>query len=120
MAYSFTARWLEGADNNAPDALAIRDTHSGDSESLRLQEFRKYAEQDEEYQLLRIFVLNGFPKQRKQLPESCRRYWNIHQQLTLDDGLIVYSCRLLIPSKMSLHTCTKPIKEHLEPSNVLV
>ena len=131
MAYNFTAQWLKGANNTAPDALsrhpvcdpqpvdalterdihnnpeisftelrAIRDTHSGDSESLRLQELRKQAEQDEEYQLLRTFILNGFPKHRKQLPDSCRRYWNIHQQLTLDDDLIVYGCRLLIPSKM--------------------
>ena len=131
MAYNFTAQWLKGANNTAPDALsrhpvcnpqpvdalaerdihnnpemsftelrAIRDTHSGDSESLRLQELRKQAEQDEVYQLLRTFILNGFPKHRKQLPDSCRRYWNIHQQLTLDDNLIVYGCRLLIPSKM--------------------
>jgi len=60
---------------------AIGDTQSGVSESLRLQELRKHAQQDEEYQLLRTFILNGFPKQRKQLPESCRQYWNVHQQL---------------------------------------
>jgi len=44
--------------------------------------------------------LNGFPKQHKQLPESCKRYWNVHQQLTVDDDLIVYGYRLLIPTKM--------------------
>jgi len=126
MAYNFTAQWLKGVNNNAPDALsrhpvydpqpadvlAENDIHNnpemsltelraiGDSESLRLQELRKYAEQDEEYQQLRTFILQGFPKHRKQLPESCRQYWHIHQQLTLDDDLIVYGCRLLIPSKM--------------------
>jgi len=53
---------------------AIGDAQSGVSESLCLQELCKHAQQDEEYQLLRTFILNGFPKQRKQLPESCRRY----------------------------------------------
>ena len=28
------------------------------------------------------------------------RYWNVHQQLSLDDDLIVYGCRLLIPTMM--------------------
>ena len=51
---------------------AIRETHNEDSEGLSLQELRKHAEQDEEYQLLRTFILDGFPKQHKQLPESCR------------------------------------------------
>jgi len=104
MAYNFTALWLKGINNNAPDAhsrhpvcnpqpadnLAERDAYNnpemsftelrdigdaqyGVSESLHLQELRKHAQQDEEYQLLHTFILNGFHKQRKQLPESCRR-----------------------------------------------
>ena len=128
MGYNFTAHWVKGSKNDAPDALsrhpiqdpemtdalaeldihddpdmsiaeirAISDQHN---ESLRLQELRKHAEQDEQYQLLRSLILNGFPKHRKQLPESCRKYWNVHQHLTLDDDLIVYGCRLLIPSTM--------------------
>ena len=87
MAYNFTAQWLKGANNNAPDALsrhpvcnpqpadnlakrdaynnpemsftelrAIGDTQSGVSESLRLQELYKHAQQDEEYQLLRTHL----------------------------------------------------------------
>ena len=143
MAYNFTAQWLKGSNNNAPDALsrhpicnpqpadnlaerdaynnpemsftelqAIGDTQSGVSESLRLQELHKHAQQDEEYQLLRTFILNGFPKQRKQLPESCRRYWNVHQQLTVDDDLIQYGCRLLIPTKMRHQVLTNLHEAH--------
>ena len=91
---------------------AIRETHNEDSEGLRLQELRKHAEQDEEYQLLRTFILDGFPKQRKQLPESCRRYWNVHQQLSLDDDLIVYGCRLLIPTTMRHQVLTNLHEAH--------
>ena len=128
MAYNFTAQWLKGSKNDAPDALSrhpvsdpqthealaelnihdnpdislseIRVISDQSNESLRLQELRTYSEQDEEYQLLRKFILNGFPKHRRQLPDSCKKYWNVHQHLTLDDGLIVYGCRLLIPSTM--------------------
>ena len=79
---------------------AIRDTQPGVSESLHLQELCTHAQQDEEFQLLCTFKLNGFTKQCKQLSESCRRYWNVQQQLTIDDGLIVYGYRLLISKKM--------------------
>lgn len=128
MAYNYTAQWLKGSKNDAPDALSrhpLHDPQTADAlaeldindnpemslteiraisnnhhESLRLQELRKHAEQDEQYQSLRQFILDGFPTHRRQLPEFCRSYWNVHQHLTLDDGLIVYGCRLLIPSSM--------------------
>ena len=57
---------------------AVSDQHH---ETLCLQEIHKHAEQDEQYQSLQNFILKGFPKHRRQLPESCRRYWNVHQQL---------------------------------------
>ena len=33
-------------------------------------------------------------------PNNTNSYWNVHQQLTVDDDLIVYGCRFLIPTKM--------------------
>ena len=36
---------------------AIRDTQAG----IRLQKLGKHAQQDEEYRLLRTFILNGLP-----------------------------------------------------------
>ena len=128
MAYNFTAEWVKGVLNTAPDALSrnpvsdphpqemlaerdshnnpeasiaeIRNTSTCKQESLRLQDLRKHAEEDEEYQQLHHYIQNGFPHHRHQLPEQCRRYWNVRSQLSLDDGLIVYGCRLLVPSKM--------------------
>ena len=103
MGYNFTAHWVKGSKNDRPDALShhpvqdpemtdtlakldihddpdmsiaeIRAVSDQHNESLHLQELRKHAEQDEQYQVLRSFILNGFPKHRKQLPESCRKYW---------------------------------------------
>ena len=44
--------------------------------------------------------MDGFPDHRAQLPDECRRYWNVRDRLSVDDGLIVYWCRLLIPAAM--------------------
>ena len=128
MAYNFTAQWIKGVLNNAPDALSrnpvsdplphelmaecdsqnnpassiaeIRAASASNISSLHLQDLCRHAEADQEYQQIQHYIRNGFPDHRHQLPEQCRRYWNVRSQLTLDDGLIVYGCRLLIPSSM--------------------
>ena len=129
MAFSYTAMWCKGSTNKAPDALSrsptkepqqedmlaendedntqdlsiseIRATHTQErEESIRLQELRKWADQDEEYQQLKAVILNGFPNHRSELNEMCKRYWQVRHNLTMDDDLIVYGCRLLIPQQM--------------------
>jgi len=128
MGYNLTAKWIKGKGNNAPDALSrnpvldpewndtlaeydqqkhpelsiteIRLLHSDQYESTRLHNLREEAAKDQEYQQLHRFITQGFPDHRTQLPEACRRYWGIREHLTLDDGLIVYGCRLLIPVSM--------------------
>ncbi len=140
MAYNFTTEWVKGVLHNAPDALSrspisdplphemlaerdfndnpaptiaeIRVISSEQQESVRLQDLRKLAGQDHEYQQLHHYVLNGFPEHRNQLPDECKRYWHIRSQLALDDDLIVYGCRLVIPSKMRLVVLSQLHESH--------
>ena len=95
MAYNFTAEWLKGSKNDAPDALSrkpvsdpephgllaeldvdnnpdtsLAEIRSINNKSPRLQ----HSEQDPEYQQLKNFILNGFPSHRSQLLENCKRY----------------------------------------------
>ena len=128
MGYNFTAEWRKGSQNDAPDALSrnpvsdplpqdmhaeyditsqpepsiqeIRTISNNGQEGPHVKDLRKHAENDEEYQQLRDIIINGFPEHRAQLPELCKRYWHACQLLTLDDNLIVYGCRLLIPTSM--------------------
>ena len=92
MAYNFTAEWIKGKKNDAPDALShnpvsdpentdtlaeldnnghpdmsfaeLRTLYGDTTESLHLQDLRKYAEEDPEYQQLQHFILQGFPAHR--------------------------------------------------------
>ena len=66
----------------------------------RLQDLHDKAAQDPEYQELYSTILNGFPTHRHQLPTTCKRFWGVKEHLSIDDGLIVYGCRLLIPRAM--------------------
>ena len=128
MGYNFTTEWLKGSLNHAPDALSrnptnnlephetlaefdldhnqaptvaeIRVTTTPPIDNLRLQSLRDIASNDPDYQTLKQYIINGFPNQHKQLPDSCRPYWSIHTHLSVEDNLIVYGCRLLVPAKM--------------------
>lgn len=108
MAYNFTAMWCKGKANTAPDALSRypvlepsqEDTlaeHEEDysiaeirmeqndkrAENVRLQDLLRQANQDEEYQHLKTIILKGFPDHRAELPDSCKRYWQVRHNLTI-------------------------------------
>ena len=87
-------------NNPEPSITEIRAASANRPDTVRLQELRKHANADQEYQQIQHYVRNGFPHHRHQLPEQCQCYWNIRSQLAQDDDLIVFGCRLLIPSSM--------------------
>jgi len=111
MGYTFKAEWLKVTFNKAPDALSRHptsvpspedllaeqylDNHTapttaevravvvGDHDSLRIQGLREAAVNDQEYQKLKHYIHNGFPNHCQNLPEECRRYWNVRAQLSM-------------------------------------
>ena len=140
MAYNFTAEWIKGSLNSAPDALSrnpvsdpsteemlaerseedelemsiaeIRAVASNHQESVRLQVLRQYAGEDVVYQQLLHYIRDGFPEHRSQLPEECRRFWNVRSHLSVDEGLVVYGCRLVIPAKMQREVLSQLHEAH--------
>lgn len=81
-------------------------------DSIRIEALRECAAEDEEYQQLLKIILEGFPKHRGNLPELCRRYWCVRQHLSVDDDLIVFGCRLLIPASMRREVLQKLHESH--------
>lgn len=67
-------------------------------ENLHLQELRKYADEDQEYQDLKQLITTSFPNQKSSLPASQKKFWGVKDHLTIDDNLIVHGCRLFIPA----------------------
>lgn len=69
-----------------------------------LEKVRAAATRDEEYQALRETIINGFPEHRHELEPQLRSYWSVRSQLALDEDLIVYGPRLLIPRSLRRET----------------
>ena len=73
---------------------------SSKNENLRLQELQQHTEQDTAYQALKSSIIEGFPNHKSSLPDSLKFFLSIKDQLSIDDNLIVYGCRLLIPTNL--------------------
>lgn len=140
MAYNFTAEWIKGSLNSAPDALSrypvsdpqpqellaerdldneqgasiaeIRAMSNDSQESVRLQDLRRHAQEDSAYQQLLLYIHEGFPDHRSQLPDNCKGFWGVRSMLSVDDGLIVYGCRLLIPLQLRRQILTQLHESH--------
>ena len=129
MAFNLTAKWCKGDTNRAPDALScypvwkqhqsdslaeydadnlpglsaaeIRAIDNADNHSnIRMQELRDHAKMDEAYLQLKETILKGFPDHKNHLPVALRQYWQVCRDLSIEDDLILYGCRLLIPTAM--------------------
>ena len=78
--------------------LHIRALTTSTQESLRLTDLRQRADEDHEYQQLKHYIHEGFPAQRSELPDHCRRYYAA--SCLIEDGLIVFAW---VSSTNSLH-----------------
>jgi len=95
-----------------PSISEIRAMTTNTQSTPHLETLRKAAKDDTEYQQLKQLIINGFPPHRSQLPDSCKRYWMVHNNLTIDDDLIVNGCRLLIPAKLRQDILTQLHESH--------
>ncbi len=75
----------------------IRVLH-GDNLNLRLQELWEYATDDSVNQDLLRLIHDGFPAHKGDLPQHLKQFWGSRHHLSVDNGFIVYGCRLFIPT----------------------
>ena len=50
--------------------------------------------------VLMHYINMGWPCERKMLPQELHPYWNFTEDLSVEDGLVTKSCRLLTPSTL--------------------
>ena len=69
------------------------------SRSDKLQELHKATQADNELTLLKHTIMSGWPSTIKEIPPVLQPYWTFHEELTIEDGLILKGTRIVIPSK---------------------
>lgn len=63
-----------------------------------MNDLRKAANGDTGYASLVEAVLTGFPARRDRTDLAVRQYWTIREQLSIDDGLVFFGSRVVVPS----------------------
>ncbi|XP_033127852.1 uncharacterized protein K02A2.6-like [Anneissia japonica] len=87
--------------DEAPTISAIRSVaDSPKDDQTRLFQVWKSSNTENQYQELKRLIINGFPESKKDLPDHLKKYWCVHPDLSVDQDLIVYGCRLLIPTSL--------------------
>ena len=116
--YQFEPQYISGKMNVIADAL-LRVTpldfeaHDVDKEVLAVNiltyaaieerektELLRETDKDEELQALKVVITKGWPAKRSNLVPNLHPYWNYHDELTIEDGIIMKNQKILIPSSL--------------------
>lgn len=65
-----------------------------------LSNFRDQTSSDETSKVVMEYVLKGWPLTRDQTDELAREYWNFRDELSVEDGLLFKSDRIVVPRAM--------------------
>ena len=121
----FTASWVPGSQHKAADALsrspvqtAAADDECGEDSSvptlrsvliaelrashtdILLERVKSATAEDPELQMLSDVISSGFPVSKTDLAEPVRKYWPVHDRLSVDDGIIWCGLRVVVPSSL--------------------
>ena len=88
---------------------SLQTTHHNDT---RLDELRKIARDDSEYNTLRSCVKEGFRKNLNDIPSAAKQFWNLRDELSIEDELILYAVRIVVP-----RLARKDVLEQLHPAH---
>ena len=114
--YNFTVRYIPGKRNLLTDCLSrlgkqedaiklpklhvYQISHQLSARSDSLQEIRQATQTDDELALLKHTIMTGWPTNIREVPQILHPYWTFHEELTIEDGLILKGTRIIIPTKM--------------------
>ena len=127
--YTFMVRYIPGTKNQLPDCLS----HLGDQKdaiklpklqvnqitkqlparSDSLQQLRVATQANDELAILKHTIMQGWPKNIKQVPPELQPYWTFREELTIEDGLILKGTRIVIPNKQHQDILKQSHEGHL-------
>ena len=65
-----------------------------------LHRIRLATQADDNLAILKHIIQQGWPKTVKEVPQEIQKYWTFHEELMIEDGLILKGTQIMIPDKM--------------------
>ena len=82
-----------------PKLCLHQSTKKLSARSDSLNQLRLDTVKDDELALLKQTITQGWPSTIKEVPTGIQPYWTFHEELTVEDGLVVKGTRIVIPNK---------------------
>ena len=116
--YQFEPKYISGKMNVIADALSRVtpldfEAHDVDKEVLAVNiltyaaieerektELLRETDKDADLQALKMVITKGWPAKRSNLAPNLHPYWNYHDELTIEDGIIMKNQKIVIPSSL--------------------
>ena len=81
-------------------AVGISSLSQDSPHFITRQDFVKAMEDDQVLQQLMLLISTGFPSSHTALPEAIRPFWSAYDHLWIQDGIVMFKRRLVVPSSL--------------------
>ena len=110
--YNFKIRYIPGTTNHVVDCLSRLGVQKNSISLLlhinqitshlkaredSLHSIRLATQANDNLAILKHIIQQGWPKTVKEVPQEIQKYWTFHEELTVEDGLILKGTRIVIP-----------------------
>ena len=88
-------------------------------EKFVMNKIREETSKDATLQLLAKYITNGWPVGQKKIPKELHPYWNYRDEISIEDGILLNSHRILIPHTLHvemldlIYKCNRGIEKCL-------
>ena len=79
----------------------------------KLDQIRKLTDEDSSLQNLKQIVMEGWPESRKKIPSDLYPYWNIRDEITVSDGILLAGSRIIMPAALRSEMLQRLHESHL-------
>ena len=88
-------------------------------ESSTLKIFKDSSSADETSRVVMEYVLKGWPSEKEQVDELAREYWNFREKLSVEDGMLFKSDRIVVPRPLRAEVLDEIHGAHMGESKSL-
>ena len=82
-----------------PKLSVYQITSQLNARSDSLKHNREATQANDRLAILKYTIQWGWPSSIKEVPSNIQLFWTFHEELTIDDGLVLKGTRIVIPSR---------------------
>lgn len=122
IADTLSRAYLKSEEGNFSERLrnmALKSDEPCDIPDARLSEINETTESDEEMQILKETVMNGWPEQKQETPQRIRHYFDFRDTISYSDGLMLKGEAVIIPKSLRSEMKARLHKAHFGYDSML-